>query len=123
MNKIENTTSETEKMALLLTMLTGGSSGAIEAQEDRGQQQLVSSDVLPVDVRGDKSTLEDDGVVFGDPLPNDKLFCSVHLPDGWNKRPTNHSMWSELVDTTGRVRAMIFYKAAFYDRCAFMNVE
>ena len=32
-------------------------------------------------------------------------------------------MWSNLVDKQERVRATIFYKAAFYDRNAFLNVS
>lgn len=100
----------------------GGNPGAIEAQEARGQEELVDSTQLPTVVRGDKAVLEAEGVVFGEPLPNDPIFCDATLPEGWAKRPTDHSMWSELVDATGTVRAKIFYKAAFYDRKASMSV-
>lgn len=58
------------------------------------------------------------GIVFGDPV--DDLFVSVQLPDGWHKEPADHSMWSDLLDDRGRKRASIFYKAAFYDRDAFI---
>lgn len=96
---------------------------AIEAQESRGQQQLVGSDLLPTEVTPDvKQVLVDAGVVFHDPRPDDPLFCPVDLPLGWSKRPTEHSMWSELIDKEGNVRATIFYKAAFYDRRAFLTV-
>jgi len=47
----------------------------------------------------------------------------VELPIGWKKRSTGHSMWNDLVDDKGRVRATFFYKAAFYDRDAFINFE
>jgi hypothetical protein len=47
----------------------------------------------------------------------------VSLPPGWKVVPTDHSMWSDLVDAKGEKRASIFYKAAFYDRDAFIRIE
>ena len=51
----------------------------------------------------------------------DDLFWSVKLPEGWEIRATDHTMWNELIDNKGRKRASFFYKAAFYDRDAFIN--
>ena len=51
----------------------------------------------------------------------DDLFMEVELPTGWSLKRTDHSMWSNLIDNKGRERASIFYKAAFYDRDAFIN--
>ncbi len=100
----------------------GGNPRAIEDQEARGQQQLVESPQLPTDCRGDiRKALEAAGVLFGPPMEDDPIFCRATLPAGWKKRATEHSMWSELVDQDGEVRAAIFYKAAFYDRSAFMR--
>ena len=100
-----------------------GLPGSIEASEARGQHELVASTQLPCRVIGDKSQLEAAGVVFGEPTPNDPLFCEAKLPAGWKKEATDHSMWSKLVDDKGRTRASIFYKAAFYDRDAFLKVN
>ena len=102
--------------------IMGGNPNAILNQEARGQDELVNSMQLPVDIRGDRKILEQDGVQFGAVSSNDPLFCHVTLPSGWVKRKTDHSMWSELVDASGNVRANIFYKAASYDRDAFMNI-
>ena len=99
-----------------------GMPGMIEASESCGQSELVNSTQLPVKVRGDKTKLEAAGVVFGEPTQGDSLFCEATLPEGWKKERTDHSMWSKLVDADGNERASIFYKAAFYDRDAFMNV-
>ena len=100
----------------------GGSSQAIEESEAEGQTQLVQSESLPVDIRGGlKARLEAQGVVFGAPYPDDPLFLSAQLPQGWAKRATDHSMWSELINERGERVAVIFYKAAFYDRAAFMR--
>lgn len=98
---------------------------AIVAQEARGQTSFVGSDTLPLKMRrdNDKEILEAAGVKFLSPVENDKLFQYVELPAGWKKFPTDHSMWSNLVDDKGRVRATIFYKAAFYDRNAFMSTS
>ena len=49
------------------------------------------------------------------------MFWSVKLPEGWEIRATDHTMWNELIDNKGRKRASFFYKAAFYDRDAFIN--
>lgn len=98
--------------------------GMIEASEARGQRELVASTQLPIEIRPPegKKTLEEAGVKFGEP-GEDPLFCEATLPEGWKKVATEQSMWSELVDDKGVKRASIFYKAAFYDRVACMNVE
>lgn len=103
--------------------LLGGNPRAIEAQEARGQRELVESTVLPTECRpADKAALEAAGVKFGDPLPGDPIFCNAELPEGWKKEGSDHAMWSYLVDETGTQRAAIFYKAAFYDRSAFIRL-
>lgn len=98
-------------------LATGDTSKAIMDQEARGQAALVNGDVLP---REGVDALIPAGVVVGDPV--DDLFVRVTLPAGWRKVPTEHSMWSKLVDDKGRERAAIFYKAAFYDRKAHINL-
>ena len=98
--------------------------GGIEAQERDGQNSFVNSDELPVDAPWDD--LKKMGIK---PVEHPKhaklggeLFVKVELPKGWEKRPTDHDMWNELVDDTGKVRATIFYKAAFYDQRAFLRL-
>jgi hypothetical protein len=101
----------------------GDPSDAIMAMEAAGQAQLVNSDRLPTDAReGDEPYLAL-GFTFGDPDPSDKMFRPATLPPGWSRKATDHSMWSKLVDELGRERVAIFYKAAFYDRSAFMRLE
>jgi len=106
----------------ILGLATAGFAGGIEAQEAQGQRELTQSSQLPTDCRDDEllSELKADGVVLGEPTEGDTMFRSATLPKDWEVRATDHDMWSELVDATGKVRAMIFYKAAFYDRSAFM---
>lgn len=123
MGGIRNTKSEAEHTGRLPPVFTGpvGSAG-IEFDEAQGQQELVHSELLPVDGSNDGDVLAL-GIVFGDPVPGDPLFRKATLPAGWKKRATDHSMWSEIVDEIGKVRAVVFYKAAFYDRSAFIRAE
>ena len=93
---------------------------AIEEQEAAGQRALVEgAHSMPID--GDWAALEALGVVREDDA--DDLFARVRLPDGWRVKATDHAMWSDLLDESGRKVASIFYKAAFYDRRAFFRME
>lgn len=104
--------------------LFGGNPSAIEEQEAKGQKELEESQQLPIQCGyKDKKKLEQAGVVFGKPLKDDPLFCEAVLPNGWKVEKTDHSMWSNLVDEKGKQRAGIFYKAAFYDREAFITAS
>lgn len=101
------------------SLIKGTTAGTIEGQEARGQHSFVTSDTLPVDgLSRCRPVLEAAGAVFGEVCPKDPIFQFVTLPPGWSKKPTDHSMWSILVDAEGKERAAIFYKAAFYDRSA-----
>lgn len=107
---------------MLESLITGDSGTAIENQEKRGQTDFVNSTTLPKEFNtGTRSDLERRGVKFHEDY--DDLFVNVELPPGWKKEPTEHSMWSNLLDEKGNVVATIFYKAAFYDRSAFINVS
>ena len=98
--------------------MTAATPGGIEAQEAAGQKELVHNETLPKEIHG-REVFEAWGVEFLQDA--DDLFVFALLPDGWKKKPTEHSMWTELLDEQGRCRAMIFYKAAFYDRSAHMS--
>ena len=121
MNKPENTSSDDPMKTLMLMMGLGND--AIPLQEAQGQQSFVVSDTLPTQHMGQGTTeaLESMGIVFGDIVEGDPLFQYVELPKGWQKVAESHAMWSKLVDDKGRVRANIFYKAAFYDRSAHIT--
>ncbi len=94
--------------------------GGIEAQEAAGQRKLVESQALPRQIyNASRDQLTELGFKFGPDA--DDLFVYCELPTGWTKRATEHSMHSELLDEQGRIRASIFYKAAFYDKKAQMR--
>lgn len=119
---IRNTNDPTEmRLNMLLGMAIGGA-GMIEAQERSGQAELVASEQLPVK-GSDHSIFQKWGFQWGETTPGDSIFRSCTLPAGWSKQRTDHSMWSNIVDDKGRVRASVFYKAAYYDRSAHINPE
>lgn len=106
--------------------LFGQNPNAIEAQEAEGQVGLVNSLQLPKKCNspsGVNATWQYSkmGIKVFTSSKGDDLFMGVKLPDGWKKESTDHSMWSNLLDDKGRVRATLFYKASFYDRDAFIN--
>jgi hypothetical protein len=90
---------------------------SIEASERRGQAALCSSREVPV--KGSE-ILVALGFALGE-TGSDRLFISATWPAGWAQRATDHAMWSNIVDAKGRKRAGVFYKAAFYDRRAFVS--
>jgi hypothetical protein len=123
---IDNTTKRfrdgADQAALLAEgIVTGSPSGLIERRERDGQRRIVNSDRLPTDC-GDRPPWLALGFTFGDPDPADPLFMPATLPPGWQRQATGDSMGSVIVDTLGRKRVRIFYKGAFYDRKAHMNL-
>lgn len=129
---IDNTTRRmqedpAEKLLFLAEALgRDGAGGPIAAMEKRGQQQLVNSDRLPSKIQGgsgERTAMEALGFTFGEPDPGDPLFMPAALPAGWKREASDHDMWSYILDGNGRKRVAVFYKAAFYDRKAFMRLE
>ncbi len=116
---IENTTA-TDPL-LLFAEAMGNRSGFIEAQEARGQAQVVNSQQLPAE--GDWEALEALGFVKGDLVAGDDLFVNATIPDGWTKEATDHSMYSVIKDERGVDRVQVGYKAAFYDRWARISIK
>jgi len=125
----KNNIKNTETNEVDLSLLMGGNPGAIENQEARGQQELVNSSQLPRknNTYARKGDIQDIyksmGIKVVTESNGDDLFFDVELPKNWKLESTDHSMWNNLLDDKGRTRATIFYKAAFYDRDAFININ
>jgi hypothetical protein len=143
-NAVVNTSAEVRRnpdMADVMKVIPGigGRDGgaAILASEAMGQRQLLQSLVLPAEIRdysipqpdgasergNSRKLLESWGFEFGKRVGGDTLFQYAKLPAGWAKKGSNHDMWTSIVDERGRERCSIFYKAAHYDRNAFLNVS
>ncbi|MBS1722559.1 MAG: hypothetical protein JSS66_06070 [Armatimonadetes bacterium] len=91
----------------------------IDLQEKRGQAEMTHKERLPLKC-GDRELWEHLGFVFGE--PEDDLFVACTFPTGWSVVPTDHSMYSDIIDDQGRKRGSIGYKAAFYDQWAQANL-
>jgi len=116
---------DADTMLVLLDGLSGGDgSAAIYAQERHGQHEIVNSDVIPTKMSG---RAEHDlialGFTLGEQVGGDPMFRRATLPEGWSRQGTEHAMHSKIVDTLGRPRVNIFYKAAFYDRRADLMIN
>lgn len=126
MSKPRNTEVEVKEnpSGAFLDAVLLGPSRSIEAMEARGQKELLRGEALPTEVKPEERPfLEMWGFVFGEPYPDDALFAPTQLPTGWSKEGSDHAMWSYILDAKGRKRVAVFYKAAFYDRRAFMRIE
>lgn len=122
MSGIENTTrSAKENPFPMFAEALVNPDGFVEAQEARGQAQVVASQQLPTE--GDWDALEALGFVKGEPVEGDDLFVNATIPEGWYKEATSHSMYSAIKDERGVERASVGYKAAFYDRWARITVK
>lgn len=100
----------------LENFIAASTPGGIEAQEKRGQTDLVNSTNMPLELSPGKEAFEALGFTFGKPI--DEIFQEATLPDGWSRAATDHDMHSDILDEKGRRRVSVFYKAAFYDRRA-----
>lgn len=141
------------EMTFFDALISGDASGAIERSEKREQQNVVMNQRMPIksndysvpieirrlnindsmqweerfeieksnNIKWTREQYEKMGIKIVDEY--DDLFFNVILPDGWKVKPTDHSMWNEVVDEKGRKRISFFYKGAFYDREAFSNFE
>lgn len=120
--------------ALLYAQEGESPSKAIENQEKRGQQMVMEYRRLPKatnrcsnirpkrdDFEFTKAQYEKMGIKIIDEY--DDLFWNVQLPDGWKIEAATSAIWNYLIDDKGRKRASFFYKAAFYDRDAFINFD
>jgi len=87
--------------------------------------QTINTVQLPVKINAHGDALEAANAMiksWGLELQGTKLFCTVEAPEGWEVVRTDHHLWTHLLDDLGRRRMTIFYKSAFYDTDAFLNV-
>jgi hypothetical protein len=91
-------------------------------QEKQGQLEISNSPKLPTMYDNvyppidSKPQLEKMGIKVLKKSIDDDLFYDIELPDGWYFKPTEHALYTELLDDKKRLRAVIFYKAVSYDR-------
>ena len=84
------------------------------------QRAFVALTKLPTETENDLSEYEDMGFVFGELDPSDDLFRKAKLPLGWERKPSDHAMWTDIIDDRGIERVRVFYKVS--PRKAFMRL-
>lgn len=94
----------------------------IEAIEERGQQAIIDTPVLPRDMRPDQATFEAMGFTFSEIPEIRPEFIGAVLPEGWTKVASDSILWSYIVDAEGVRRVAVFFKAAPYDFRAWMRL-
>lgn len=128
MSRVTNTTERAKNEPILGLM----DAMNIEASERQGQRELERSSQLPFKIGGGYKEpvyeeivkeYEKHGIKVLQKSKGDDLFVDVVLPEGWKIKGTGHAMWNNVIDQNGRIRATFFYKAAFYDRDAFLNFD
>ena len=107
---------------LAFIRMLSGEENVLKHMEAEGQDEMVKHTLFAKKMRPSKEVYENLGFVFTD-IPGDDLLCNAILPDGWKLVKTDHSMWNDLLDEKGRKRGSMFYKAAFYDRDAFIDLS
>jgi hypothetical protein len=119
---VENTANRTSEQHAA-GLIVHGPTGYITAVEREGQQQMVSSSWLPVQMLpAVEAALVEQGVVLGRVVADDPLFRVVRLPAGWSREADDErAVWSYLVDESGVRRFRVFYRAAHYDRKAHVT--
>lgn len=105
-----------------MSRIMSGEKDVLEKMEYEGQSTAVNNTMLAIDMKPEKEVWEKLGFSFSE-ISGDDVLCKAKLPTGWCLNSTEHPMWNNIVDNKGNVRASMFYKAAFYDRSAHMNLE
>ena len=101
---------------------TLGEENVIEHMEAEGQRKAVRNCYVAKRMDPKMEEWEKLGFSFTQ-IPGDDMLCEAVLPEGWELKPTDHSMWTDIVDNNGHKRGSMFYKAAFYDRDAHMYLS
>ncbi len=117
LNKID----EAYMLEFLLTAMAEGPDEAAEEMERYEQRVAVRNVQLAKNMRPNKEEWEKLGFMFFE--TEDSVLYNAKLPEGWSIQKTEHSMWNDIVDDQGRLRATMFYKGSFYDRNAHMRLE
>lgn len=93
------------------------------------KEPLHNTSQLPSNVNDCKnydevvSIYEKHGIKVLTASENDDLFLDVILPENLRISATSHGMYYNILDKNDRIRAVYFYKSAFYDRDAYLNFK
>lgn len=107
------------------TNLSGASPRAILQQEAAAQRAVAESPkwllARRTNPRNEDSRAGLEALGFTIVGEADDLFYEVTPPKGWTK--TTDGYWTYVVDESGVERVSQFFKGAFYDKDAFVNIK
>lgn len=90
---------------------------AADATDRAARARIINAKTMQLPIGGMteeyKTVLEAEGFVFTGNIKG--MFEEVQAPEGWKLEPTDHPMWSDLLDAKGCKRGAMFYKAAPWD--------
>ena len=112
-----------DNVKVLMTLFGSitGHMSVIEYIKDEEELPILESVKMAKDMRPSREDWEKLGFFFAE-IPSDDVLCRAILPEGWKISKTEHPLWSEIFDENGRKRGSMFYKDAFCDRNAYMNL-
>jgi len=143
MGRITDTTKLSPENLYAASIVAGGSHHMIEGLERQGSREMRMQDcsggpiLLPVagllrdhhqglDPIGpiEQAVWDKMGIKVVEADSTDPIFCLAEVPAAWRIIGSAiNAYWNYLVDTKGRKRAAIFYKATSYDRRAHITIE
>lgn len=122
---------------LLLSAMSGiDSNTSIGNIEKRGRDEILNKTQIPIyglHINGKmfcnkeetKENVAKKYKELGIEIINEEndLFYNVRLPNNIKLKSSESTYWTYLVNEDGKKLASIFYKAVFYDRDAFINID
>lgn len=97
-------------------------------QEARGTQELSEARGARLPTQGTSTPDEIErckaiGIKLGPVVSGDPLFRQAQLPAGWTTAPSHEdSRTTDILDQHGNRRGYVWYKAASYDRAAYLVI-
>ncbi len=135
MNEDKELEEDLQRAELLISAINGNSNTAIENIEKKGRDKILNKIQLPIyglyingkifDREETREIVVNKYKELGIEIINEEndLFYNVKLPYNIKLKDSESVYWTYLVDKNGKELASIFYKAVFYDRDAFINID
>lgn len=133
---MNNKEDDIQKMNLLLDVISGKDTNtSIDNIERSGRDNIINKTQLPIyansinkkcyDIENTKELVLKKYKELGIEVINEEndLFYNIKLPKNIKLKSSESKYWTYLVDDKGTELASIFYKAVFYDRKAFININ
>ena len=123
---------------LLLSAMSGiDTNTSINNIERKGRDNILNKTQLPIyantingkyysfEKENTKEAVREKYKEIGIEIINEEndLFYNVKLPKNLKLKSSESNYWTYLINNEGKELASIFYKAVFYDRDAFINID